>query len=111
MATSTRKRSEPHPELPPCHPGEILRTEFLEPLSLSSTKLAIHMGIAASRVTSIVKGDRSITADTAFRLAMVFGTSTEFWMNLQSNYDLAMLDFSGEKEKISKEVRELVRTS
>ncbi len=94
-------------KLPPIHPGEILLTEFLEPLNLSATKLALLMGIAPTRVTAIVKGDRSITADTALRLAKVFKMSPEFWLNLQLNYDIAMLDYTGEKDKIYREAREL----
>lgn len=82
-------------------------TEFLEPLNLSSTKLALHMGIAPTRVTAIVKGERAITADTALRLARVFKMSPEFWLNLQSNYDVAMLDYTGQKDKICRETREL----
>ena len=94
-------------KLLPIHPGSILLTEFLEPLNLSSTKLALHMGIAPTRVTAIVKGDRAITADTALRLARVFKMSPEFWMNLQTNFDIAMLDYTGEKDRICKEAREL----
>lgn len=94
-------------KLPPIHPGAILLTEFIEPLNISSTKLALHMGIAPTRVTAIVKGERTITADTALRLARVFKMSPEFWLNLQSNYDVAMLDYTGEKDKICQEAREL----
>lgn len=98
-------------KLRPIHPGEILRTEFLEPLNLSATKLAMHMGVPATRITAIVSENekRSITADTALRLACVFKTSPEFWLNLQSNYDVAMLDYTGQKEKIRQEVRELAQ--
>ncbi len=94
-------------KLLPIHPGSVLLTEFLEPLNLSSTKLALHMGIAPTRVTAIVKGERAITADTALRLARVFKMSPEFWLNLQSNYDVAMLDYTGQKDKICRETREL----
>ena len=96
-------------KLLPIHPGEILRTEFLEPLKLSATKLANYMGIAPSRVTAIISDTdkRSITADTAYRLACVFKTTPEFWLNLQSNYDVAMLDYTGQVDKNRKEVREL----
>lgn len=75
-------------KLPPVHPGEILAEEFLAPLGITRNKLAVDLGIPASRVDQIAKGKRSITADTAFRLAMYFGNSAEFWMNLQSTYDL-----------------------
>lgn len=96
-------------KLAPIHPGEILRSEFLEPLGLSATKLATFMGVPATRITAIIseKERRGITADTAMRLACVFKTSPEFWLNLQSNYDVAMLDYTGEKDKIKREVRQL----
>src|SRR5437868_5282137 len=95
-------------KLPPIHPGEILLTEFMEPLNLSATKLAGLLGVAPTRITAIINESekRTITADTAVRLASVFKTSPEFWLNLQSNYDLAMLDYSGKREKIRKEVRQ-----
>ncbi len=96
-------------KLPPIHPGEILRFEFMEPLHLSATKLALHMGIPLSRVTAIINGNRSITADTALRLARVFNTSYELWMNLQSNYEVARLEYTGEKDKICNEVRKLAK--
>ncbi|HEY9684260.1 MAG TPA: HigA family addiction module antitoxin [Oculatellaceae cyanobacterium] len=96
-------------KLAPIHPGEILRSEFLEPLSLSATKLATFMGVPATRITAIIsdKERRVITADTALRLACVFKTSPEFWLNLQANYDVAMLDYTGQKDKIKQEVRQL----
>jgi addiction module HigA family antidote len=76
--------------LPPVHPGEILAEEFLAPLGISKNKLAIDLGVPASRIDQIAKGKRSVTADTAFRLSLYFGNSAEFWMNLQSSYDLRM---------------------
>lgn len=94
-------------KLPPIPPGEILRSEFMEPLNLSATKLALHMGVPATRVTAILNDNRTITADTALRLSRVFKMSPEFWLNLQSNYEVAMLDYTGETERICKEVREL----
>ena len=94
-------------KLRPISPGEILRAEFLEPMNLSANKLAIHMGVAATRVTAILNENRTITADTAIRLSRVFNTSTEFWLNLQSNYEIAMLDYTGEKDKICRETRQL----
>lgn len=93
--------------LPPIHPGEILKSEFMEPLHLSATQLALHMGIPLSRVIMIVNSKRNLTADTAFRLATVFKTSPEFWLNLQSQYEVAMLDYTGATEKICLEVREI----
>lgn len=96
-------------KLAPIHPGEILRAEFLEPLNLSATKLANLMGVPATRVVAIVsdKDRRAITADTALRLSCVFNTSAEFWLNLQSNYEVAMLEFTGERDRIQKQVRQL----
>lgn len=96
-------------KLPPIHPGEILLSEFMEPLTLSATKLALHMGIPLTRVTAILKGERGITADTAFRLSRVFNISVEFWLNLQSAYEIGMMEYSGRKDEIFKEARELVR--
>lgn len=95
--------------LPPIHPGEILQSEFMEPLSLSATKLALHMGIPLTRVTAIIKGERGITTDTAFRLSRVFNISVEFWMNLQSGYEVDMMEYSGRKDEIFSEARAFVR--
>jgi addiction module HigA family antidote len=74
--------------MPPVHPGETLREDFLAPLGLSANQLAIELRVPVTRVGDIVRGKRAITADTALRLARYFGTSPQFWMNLQSNYDL-----------------------
>ncbi len=70
------------------HPGEILKTEFMEPLGLSSYRLAHDLHISAPRVHDIVRGKRSITADTAMRLSAYFGNSPQFWLGLQMDYDL-----------------------
>ncbi len=98
-------------KLPPIHPGDVLLTEFMKPLELSATQLALHMGVPLTRVTAIIKGNRAITADTALRLARVFGTSSELWLNLQTHYEIACLEYSGEKDKILKEARGLARAS
>ena len=74
--------------MPPLHPGETLREDFLQPLGLSANRLAIELQVPVTRVNDIVRGKRAITADTALRLARYFGTTPQFWMNLQSNYDL-----------------------
>ncbi len=74
--------------LPPMHPGEILREEFLKPLGLTVYALAEAIKVSRSRVNDITLGRRGVTADTALRLARYFGTSPEFWMNLQARYDL-----------------------
>jgi len=70
------------------HPGEILAQEFLEPLGLSINSLAMALRVPANRIGAIVKGQRSVSADTALRLARFFGTSPEFWINLQAMHDL-----------------------
>ena len=70
------------------HPGEILLEEFLLPMKLTPYRLAKEIGVQQTRISQIIKGSRSITADTAVRLARFFGTTEEFWMNLQREYDL-----------------------
>jgi antitoxin HigA-1 len=70
------------------HPGEILSEEFLRPLGMSVNALAIALRVPATRIGAIVKGERSVTADTALRLARFFRTSPELWMNLQAMHDL-----------------------
>ena len=75
-------------KLPPIHPGEILREEFMRPLGLSSNALANAIGVTAARVNEIVRERRGISADTALRLARYFGTEAQSWMNLQQRYDL-----------------------
>ena len=72
----------------PIHPGEILLTEFLEPLEISQYRLAKDISVPPRRINEIVHGKRSITADTALRLARFFGTTERFWLNLQVRYDL-----------------------
>src|SRR5437588_12050826 len=78
----------PHRKLPPVHPGEILLEEFLSPLGLSQYRLAKETSVPPRRINEIVRGARSISADTALRLARYFGTSERFWLNLQARYDL-----------------------
>jgi addiction module HigA family antidote len=70
------------------HPGEILRTEFMEPLGLTAYRLAKELHISAPRMNDVVRGKRGITADTALRLSRYFGNSAEFWIGLQSGHDL-----------------------
>jgi len=74
--------------LPNIHPGEVLLQEFLKPLGISQNKLARAMGVPPRRINEIVHGKRAITADTALRLARALGTSEQFWMGLQADYDL-----------------------
>lgn len=73
----------------PIHPGEILREEFLLPMGLTAHALAMALQVPAPRINDIVRERRSITADTALRLAKYFGVSTEFWMGLQADFDIA----------------------
>src|SRR5665811_422725 len=82
--------------LDPIHPGLILLEEFLEPLGISQYRLAESISVPPRRINEIVHGKRSITADTALRLAKFFGTSERFWLNLQVRYDLEV-----EKDKLA----------
>ncbi len=75
-------------DFPPLHPGEVLLEEFLKPLDISQHHLALHMRVSPQKINDIVRGKRGITADTALRLAIVLDTSPEFWMGLQSDFDL-----------------------
>ena len=75
-------------KLSPIFPGEILNEDYLKPAGISVNRLAMDIHVPVSRVYEIVKGERAITADTALRLARYLGTSAEFWMNLQTKYEL-----------------------
>ena len=75
-------------KLPPIHPGEILREEFMKPMGLSSSGLARALEVTPARVNEIVRERRGITADTALRLARFFGTDVQSWLNLQTHYDI-----------------------
>lgn len=79
-------------QLPPIHPGEILMEEFLEPMGISQYRLAKDISVPPRRINEIVHGKRSITADTALRLGRFFGMSPQFWLNLQTRYDLEMTE-------------------
>ena len=83
----------------PVHPGEILREEYMAPLDLSITALALALRVPATRIHAIVKEERSITPDTAIRLARYFGTTPQLWLNLQNTYDIkiAMRTFRPEE--------------
>jgi addiction module HigA family antidote len=74
--------------LPPIHPGEILREEFLLPMGVSQYRLAKEIGVSPRRINEIVHGKRAISADTALRLSRYFGMSERFWINLQGRYDI-----------------------
>lgn len=86
----------------PIHPGEILKDELVE-LGLSATAFAKHLAVPANRITSILKGQRMISADTALRLGYFFGTTPEFWMNLQLAFDLKTI-MQKQGSKIKKQV-------
>lgn len=73
----------------PTHPGEILLEDFLKPLGMTQVALADHLGIPIQRINELVRGRRGVTPETAWLLAGAFGTTPEFWVNLQSNHDLA----------------------
>jgi len=82
----------------PVHPGEILKYEFLEPLHMTQQQLADYLGITRVRINEIISGKRSITPDTAFRMASFFNTTPDFWMNLQMNVDMWDTFQSNKKE-------------
>lgn len=91
-------------KLSPIHPGEVLLEEFLKPMDLSQNRLAIDIGVDARRINEIVLGKRSVTADTALRLARFFGNSPQFWLGLQSQYDLDVAE-DALGERLQREVR------
>jgi len=86
------------------HPGEVLSEEFLKPMNISAYKLSKDIGIPQTRTSAILKGVRAITADTALRLSLYFGTSPKFWLGLQDDYDLeeALNNKQAELNKIKK---------
>ena len=97
-------------KLPPIHPGEVLLEEFIIPLNLSQNRLAIDIGVDARRINEIVLGKRSMTADTALRLSRFFGNSPQFWMGLQTQYDLDVTeDLLG--KRLDREVRPFAITA
>ena len=97
-------------KLAPIHPGEVLALDFLESLGLSQYRLAKDISVPARRINEIVHGVRSISADTALRLARYFGTTDRFWLNLQTRYDLEVeRDHLG--PKLEKQVRVFDRAS
>ncbi|MFZ2198701.1 MAG: HigA family addiction module antitoxin [Thermodesulfovibrionales bacterium] len=90
-------------DFPQIHPGEILVTEFLEPLGISQYRLAKDIGVTPRRINEISHGRRAITADTALRLGQFFGMEAQFWLNLQSRYDMEITR-EQLQDKIKKEV-------
>ena len=97
-------------KLQPVHPGEVLLEEFLKPMGLSQNRVAINIGVPPRRINEIILQKRRITADTALRLARFFGTSPEFWLGLQAQYDLDVTsDELGERlEREGKEYTKVV---
>ncbi len=79
-------------KMPPLHPGEMLREEFMRPLGISANALAMALRVPVTRISEIVNERRSVTADTALRLARYFGMPAQFWMNLQSQYELETVE-------------------
>ena len=90
--------------MPPVHPGEILREDFMKPLGLTINKLALDLHVPATRIGEIVHERRRITAETALRLARYFHTNPEFWLNLQNFYDLEIERRSGAELAIERDV-------
>ena len=93
-------------KLSPIHPGEVLMEEFIKPMMLSQNHIAICIGVDARRINKIVLGKRAVTADTALRLSRFFGNSPQFWMGLQSQYDLDVAEDQLGK-RLDREVRPL----
>lgn len=92
----------------PVHPGEVLREEFLVPLGMSPNALAMDLHVPAPRINDVVREKRAVTPDTALRLARYFGTTAQFWLNLQSSFDLKQVAREFGK-KIDQEVKPLQR--
>lgn len=87
---------------PPTHPGEMLLEEFLKPLEISQSAFAIRLGVSFPRLNEIIRGKRSVTPDTALRLARVLGMSADFWLGLQQDWDLWHAMHSGEAAEIER---------
>jgi addiction module HigA family antidote len=94
-----------HRQLLPIHPGEILQEEFLKPLGITQYRLAKDIKVSPRRINEIIHGNRSITADTALRLAQYFNTSAQFWMHLQTHYDLSV-----QEDTIGEEIVQNIQT-
>jgi len=94
-------------KIPPLHPGEVLYEEFLKPMNISQNQLGRDLAVSARRINEIIHGKRSITADTALRLARYFDNSPQFWLGLQMDYDLDV-DTDRLSHRIEREVKKLV---
>ncbi len=97
-------------KLPPIHPGEILREDFMKPLGISMNKLALDLHVPVTRIAEIVHGRRAVTPDTALRLARYFNTSARFWLNAQAAYDLEVAEDQLQRT-IERDVRPLAGTT
>jgi addiction module HigA family antidote len=97
-------------QMRPIHPGEILREEFLAPLDMSAHALAMALHVPAPRINDIVRERRAVTPDTALRLARYFDTTAQFWLNLQSSFDLKQAEIAAGRQ-IAEEVRPLARAA
>ncbi len=86
----------------PTHPGQVLQEEFLRPLGITQVKLAEHIGVPVQRINEIIRGKRGITPETAWLLSQAFGTTPQFWVNLQTNHDLAKTQPSRSVSKLRK---------
>ncbi len=96
--------NKPGKLMPPVHPGEILREDFMKPVGLTVNKLALELHVPATRIGEIVHERRRIPAETALRLARYFNTNAEFWLNLQTFYDLEVTRRSGKVSEIERQV-------
>jgi len=90
-------------KMSPIHPGEVLLDDFMAPRNLTANKLALELRVPSNRISVLIRGERSVTPDTALRLAAFFETSPELWMGLQSQYDLAIAD-DASGERIRREI-------
>ena len=93
-------------DFPPIHPGEVLLTEFLEPMQITQYRLAKDISVTPRRINEIVHGRRAITADTALRLGRFFNMETQFWLNLQTHYDMEVA-LEALQDRLDKEVHPL----
>jgi len=101
----TKSKSVSKTLMPPVHPGEILREDFMKPLNLTVNKLALELRVPATRIGEIIHERRRITAETALRLARYFHTKPEFWLNLQNFYDLELSKRSGKASEIERQIQ------
>jgi addiction module HigA family antidote len=91
-------------KMPPVHPGEVLREDLMMPLGLTASSLARALKVPVTRLSEIINGRRAVNADTALRLSRYFGTTPEFWVNLQATYDLSIA-IHASSDRIEREVR------